>query len=101
MCDTSYVPGVIVYLKTADGNPLEGDITAIAFDDSYIDTLDVSNYFETDTIISVAGLHERAGRYSLLVASDLYKPISRTDIIVLGGKCHVRTVHLDFVLEPK
>ncbi len=89
-------------MKNENSEFIAEDVTAILFEKNHIDTLSV-NYFFNDQGegILLSGAYERAGNYSLIISSDLYQTYLDTNIIVLSGKCHVKTVTLNIVLDYK
>lgn len=101
-CDTSFLPGVEITLKNKNSEFIAMDVTAILFEKNHLDTLSV-NYFFNDQGegMLLSGAYERAGRYSLIISSELYQTYFDSNIIVLHGKCHVKTVSLNIVLDYK
>ena len=100
VCDTGYQPGIEIVFKNEAGEFIASEVTAVVFDGNYQDTL-TESHSDQGHVISLAGAHERSGVYSLVVVSDLYETYTKSGIIVMNGKCHVKAAKFEVTLTHK
>lgn len=99
-CTASIEPGLVVYIEDAvTGQPQAEGAMAVATDGAYSESLrgGVSNGV---TLLALQGASERAGLYQLRVEKPGYQAWTRSNVRVLAGECHVRTVQVTAKLQP-
>lgn len=99
-CTAEWAPGIVVTVERADSGEPVTDALATAWDGGFADSA------RTETIGSperaeVRLAHERGGEYDVTVEKDGYEPWVRHDVEVDENECHVETVNLKAVLEPR
>ena len=100
-CTASIEPGIELTVKNSNNEFIGEYVTAVIFDDDYIDTLKIYSQNELGEVVSLRGADERPGVYSLIILSDLYETYTHTNIVVWRGECHVKTVNLNVILDNK
>lgn len=101
VCSSVYQPGIVITVKNENEEYVSDRVTAVVFEDQYLDTLRESSWKQSGELMSLAGAHERTGNYSLIITSEEFETYTDTNIIVNQDRCHVKTVELIVVLTPK
>jgi hypothetical protein len=82
------------------GLPAANNVVATAQDINFIDTLRTFPFGNPDSALTLHGVYERAGVYTVILRKVGYQDWIRTDVIVNRDECHVITVQLDARLQP-
>lgn len=101
ICNDEAYPAIEIAVKNSAGDFINDEVTAVVFEDDFIDTLRMSGINELGEVIRLRGADERPGNYSLIITSDLYNTYTETDIRVKDGRCHVQTQELSVTLTLK
>ncbi len=97
ICTYNFVYGLAInFTEKTTANPINGNITIVAKDGNYEETLEIS-----ESNMSFYGAGERKGTYILTVTADNYKTFVSEPIIVTADECHVLTEKRTFELELK
>jgi hypothetical protein len=100
ICSTEARVGIQVAVRDViTGLPAATDVLALAQDHSFIDTLRTLPFGSPDSALTLYGVYERAGVYSVMVKKTGYRDWIRTNVVVDKDECHVITVQLDARLE--
>lgn len=98
LCTLEARPGITVTIvDAATGSPVEGDVTVIATDGSYTETVNVPVLAGGARVAWLA--EERGGRYRVEVQAPEYALWVAPFVRVTEDDCHVRTVDLTARLE--
>lgn len=97
VCTDEARPGIrVTIVDAATGSPVEGDVTVIATEGSYTDTV---NLPAADGPRMALLAFERAGTYRVEVQGPGYAAWLAPPVRVTEDDCHVRTVDLTARLE--
>lgn len=99
-CATYADPGIVVSLvDSLDGNPVSAPSEVIASEGAYADT--VHGPWEPFDSAWAANLaFERPGTYRVTATAEGYRPWVKDGVRVTEGRCHVRTVTLEALMQP-
>lgn len=99
VCDAILLPGLnITVVDGATGTPFAGDVTVIATEGSYTETINPPALPAGPRLASLA--YERPGTYRIEVQAPGYVTWVATNVRVTHDGCHVETVELTAELEP-
>ena len=91
--DVAYAGLIITVLDDTSGEPLSGDVTGVAREGVYADTLtfyrDYRPALDQATVSMLSGVFERPGTYSITVRHPDYHPWQRDTVTVSSDPCHV------------
>jgi hypothetical protein len=101
MCTMELRPSIDVEVRdSVTGAPIAAQASAVARWKAFVDTLHPARV-EGGATISLAGIPDRPGRYTLTIEAPGYQTWEKTGVVVRKGKCHVETVKLVARLQPK
>ena len=93
VCDASQKAGIVVTIVDgATGNPIEGEVTVIATEGSYFETVNPPYFPPGARTAALAS--ERSGTYRVEVQAAGYLPWVMSGVRVSRDDCHVETVAL-------
>ena len=99
-CSQSIEPGIVLSAYDAStGASLTGETSALAIEGTYADTLRASSVSGEGEVLTLAGVDERAGTYTVIAEAAGYLPWVRTGVQVRDGECHVRQVRPEARME--
>ncbi|HXG01274.1 MAG TPA: hypothetical protein VNL69_10810 [Bacteroidota bacterium] len=100
ICTTEARAGIQLDVRDAlTGEPAAEGALAYALDGSYADTLDVLPTLPPQAPLTMAGVFERPGVYTVVVRKTGYRDWMQVGVVVRHDGCHVITVMLDARLE--
>jgi hypothetical protein len=92
-CDAVLIHGIgITIVDDETGNPVEGDVTVIATDGSYSETVNPPFYPGVPRTVALAP--ERPGRYRVEIQAPGYVTFVMPSVLVRKDDCHVEPVQL-------
>ena len=92
-CDLALKPGIfLTIVDGATGNPIEGEVTVIATEGSYSETVSPPAFPPAPRTAALA--FERSGTYRVEVQAAGYLPWVMSGVRVSRGDCSVETVAL-------
>jgi hypothetical protein len=98
-CDVNLLPGInVTVVDKTTGTPFAGDVTVIASEGSYTETVNPPPLPAGPRLASLA--YERRGTYRVEVQAPGYVTWVATNVRVTHDGCHVETVQLTAELEP-
>ena len=98
-CDAILIPGIsVTVVDKATGIPFAGDVTVIATEGSYTETVNPPPVPAGPRLGFLA--YERPGTYRVEVQAPGYVTWVATNVRVTHDGCHVETVQLTAELEP-
>jgi hypothetical protein len=100
LCTTEARAGIQVNVRDAlTGDPAAEGAIAYAQDGAYVDTLHALPTLPPQLPLTLVGVFERPGVYTVVVQKAGYREWRRTNVVVTADECHVITVTLEARLE--
>ena len=100
ICSAEARVGIQIDVRDAvTRNPAAEGSIATAREGSFIDTLRTQPVVPPQGSLSVYGVYERPGVYSVTVTKPGYRDWLRSGVVVNKDECHVITVQLEALLE--
>lgn len=100
LCALYVTPGIDVVVRDSrTGQSIAEGAVGIAREGAYVDSLRAATV-QGNTVISLAGALNRAGRYTVTVERSGYVTWTKSNVNVERGTCQVITEHLTANLIP-
>lgn len=101
ICTAEARVGIQVDIRDAvTRNPTAEGAKATAREGSFIDTLRTLPVVPPQGSLTVYGVYERVGVYTVMITKPGYRDWVRSNVVVNKDECHVITVQLEALVEP-
>lgn len=101
ICTAEARVGIQVEIRDAmTRNPAAEGAKATVNDGSFIDTLRTLPVVPPQGSLTVYGVYERPGVYTVMITKPGYRDWVRSNVVVNKDECHVITAQIEALLEP-